>query len=118
MLAAAEGRLAEHAAPRFSDRNAMTVVIAAEGYPAAPQKGSTITGIDTAEEAGARVFQAGTAEQDGKLVATGGRVPSVPATGETLNEALDAASARVDKIAFPDGSCRRAIRRRHVVRQG
>src|SRR3546814_3101026 len=63
MLAAAEGRLAEHAAPRFSDRNAMTVVIAAEGYPAAPQKGGTITGIDTAEEAGARVPMSGGADR-------------------------------------------------------
>src|SRR3546814_2432523 len=87
----------------------MTVVIAAEGYPAAPQKGGTITGIDTAEEAGARVFQAGTAEQDGKLVASGGRVLSVTATGDTLKEARDAAYAAVDKITFPDGFCRRDI---------
>src|SRR3546814_5924574 len=77
MLAAAEGRLAEHAAPRFSDRNAMTVVIAAEGYPAAPQKGGTITGIDTAEEAGARVFQAGTAEQDGRSEEHTSELPSL-----------------------------------------
>src|SRR3546814_12714532 len=84
----------------------MTVVIAAEGYPAAPQKGGTITGIDTAEEAGARVFQAGTAEQDGKLVASGGRVLSVTAPGDTLKEARDAAYAAVDKIAFPAGVCR------------
>src|SRR3546814_12726404 len=82
MLAAAEGRLAEHAAPRFSDRNAMTVVIAAEGYPAAPQKGGTITGIDTPKEAGASVFQGRTAEQDGTLVTSRARGPPVTATGD------------------------------------
>src|SRR3546814_9785718 len=87
----------------------MTGVLSAEGDPTAPQKGGTITGIDAAEEAGARVFQAGTAEQDGKLVASGGRVLSVTATGDTLKEARDAAYAAVDKIAFPDGFCRRDI---------
>ncbi len=117
MLAAAEGRLGEEKAPRFSSKTAMTVVIAAEGYPGAPKKGGMITGIDAAEAGGARVFQAGTAEEDGNLVASGGRVLSVTATGDTLKQARDAAYAAVDKIDFADGFCRRDIGWRELERQ-
>ncbi|MCM8730993.1 phosphoribosylamine--glycine ligase [Hephaestia sp. GCM10023244] len=119
MLAAAEGRLADHPAPRFSDRHAMTVVIAAEGYPGTPRKDGAIAGIDAAEATGARVFQAGTrAAEDGALVAAGGRVLAVTATGDTLQQARDAAYAGVDAIDFPDGFCRRDIGWRELERQG
>src|SRR3546814_16869323 len=104
MLAAAEGRLAEHAAPRFSDRNAMTVVIAAERYPAAPQKGGTITGINTADEAGARVFPAATAAPDDTLVASARSVASVTATGNTFHAAPRAPYAPHATHALPHRS--------------
>jgi phosphoribosylamine--glycine ligase len=118
MLAAAEGRLADEAPPRFSDETAMTVVIAAEGYPGTPKKGGAITGIDAAEQTGARVFQAGTAEENGKLAASGGRVLSVTAMGDTLQQARDAAYAAVDKISFANGFCRRDIGWRELDRHG
>ncbi|MEY4670682.1 MAG: phosphoribosylamine--glycine ligase, partial [Pseudomonadota bacterium] len=77
LLACAEGKLATVASPRLSPETALTVVMAAEGYPGTPKKGGTIAGLEAAEAGGAKVFHAGTAQQDGQLVASGGRVLNV-----------------------------------------
>ena len=109
MLAAAEGRLAE-ARVNWADDHAMTVVLAAKGYPGAYAKGSVIGGFEGAREDSAHmVFHAGTAEKDGRIVATGGRVLNVTARGESLRVARDRAYAMVDAIDWPDGFCRRDI---------
>jgi phosphoribosylamine--glycine ligase len=117
LLAAAEGRLAGRAPPRLSDNVALTVVMAAEGYPATPAKGGAIGGIEAAEATGAMVFHAGTALVDGRLVAAGGRVLNVTATGETVAEAQAAAYRAVDAIDFPSGFCRRDIGWREIARE-
>ena len=116
LLACAERRLANLPPPAFSDRTALTVVVAARGYPGEPAKGGAIRGIEAAERGGARVFQAGTAEIDGRLTASGGRVLAVTATGETVAEAREAAYAAVDAIDFPDGFHRRDIGWRELAR--
>jgi len=118
MLATAQGRLAEAATPVFSAEPALTVVIAANGYPGTPEKGGAIRGIAAAEADGAKIFHAGTALVDGELVATGGRVLSVTATGATVREARDTAYAAVDRIDFATGFCRRDIGWREIAREG
>lgn len=117
LLACAEGRLGTIEPPRFSDDTALTVVMAAEGYPGTPKKGGAIAGVDAAEANGARVFHAGTALQDGKLVATGGRVLNVTARGASVTQAQERAYAAVDAINAPDLFCRRDIGWREVARE-
>ncbi|PTQ13059.1 phosphoribosylamine--glycine ligase [Sphingomonas oleivorans] len=117
LLAVAEGRLAEIPAPRLAARTALTVVMAAKGYPGTPEKGGAIRGIEAAEMGGAKIFQAGTAQKDGLLVANGGRVLNVTATGATVAEAQAAAYRAVDAIDFPTGFCRRDIGWREVERE-
>ncbi|SEG13708.1 phosphoribosylamine--glycine ligase [Jhaorihella thermophila] len=109
MQAAAEGRLAE-AWVNWADDHAMTVVLAARGYPGAYEKGSVIGGLDTLPESSFEMcFHAGTAERDGRIVAVGGRVLNATARGATLQEACDRAYAMVDAIHWPEGFCRRDI---------
>jgi len=117
MLAVAEGRLAELPAPSFSDDPALTVVMAAAGYPGTPKAGGTIQAIDAAEATGAVVFQAGTKMAGEQLVASGGRVLAVTASAATVGEAQAAAYRAVDAIRFPDGFCRRDIGWREVARE-
>jgi phosphoribosylamine--glycine ligase len=117
MLAVAEGRLAELPAPDFSDDPALTVVMAASGYPGTPKAGGAIDAIDDAEAAGAVVFQAGTRMDGEQLVASGGRVLAVTASAATVGEAQAAAYRAVDAIRFPDGFCRRDIGWREVARE-
>ena len=117
MLACAEGRLAGAGPVRFSNRVALTVVMAAKGYPGTPETGGRIEAIDRAEAAGAIVFQAGTREQDGALVAAGGRVLAVTAEGPTVRWAQHAAYTAIDRIDFPSGFCRRDIGWREVARE-
>jgi len=109
--------LASLRAPRFSPDTALTVVMAANGYPGTPEKGGAIGGIDNAEANGAQVFHAGTAAKDGQIVASGGRVLNVTARGRSVAEAQEAAYAAVDKIDFPTGFCRRDIGWREVERE-
>ncbi len=118
LLAVAEGRLAQVPAPVLADRAALTVVMAARGYPGVPEKGGAIGGIDAAEAAGAIVFHAGTALRDDALVASGGRVLNVTATGASVADAQAAAYRAVDLIHFPTGFCRRDIGWREVAREG
>ena len=107
--ATATGGLAD-AAAEWSDDAALTVVMAAKGYPGSYEKGSTINGVAAAESfAGVKVFQAGTALRDGQLVANGGRVLNVTATGATIAEAQAKAYQAVDRIDWPEGFCRRDI---------
>lgn len=109
MLATAEGRLAE-ARVCYADDHALTVVMASRGYPGSYGKGSVIRRLDTLPEDGFHmVFHAGTAMQDGQVVASGGRVLNVTARGPTLAEARARAYDMVDRIDWPDGFCRRDI---------
>jgi phosphoribosylamine---glycine ligase len=117
MLACAEGRLAEAEPPRFSDRVALTVVMAAKGYPGTPETGVPISGIDSAEAAGALVFQAGTMDRGGTLVASGGRVLAVTAEGPTVRWAQRGAYTAIDRIDFSGGFCRRDIGWREIERE-
>jgi phosphoribosylamine--glycine ligase len=103
--------------PKFTDDTALTVVMAANGYPGTPEKGGEIGGIEAAEATGAKVFHAGTAHRKGKLVANGGRVLNVTAMGRDVAEAQQRAYAAVDKIDFPSGFCRRDIGWRELARR-
>ncbi|PLP59762.1 phosphoribosylamine--glycine ligase [Mesorhizobium loti] len=114
--AAADGQLG-HMSVRWTDDTALTVVMAAAGYPGTPEKGSVIRGIDAARAEGAEVFHAGTAVNAGALVANGGRVLNVSATGRTVGEAQKRAYAAVDRIDWPQGFCRRDIGWRAVERE-
>jgi phosphoribosylamine--glycine ligase len=116
MHCTARGRLAQLPPPRFADDSALTVVMAANGYPGTPEKGGAIGGLDEAEAQGAKVFQAGTALADGRLVANGGRVLNVTARGASVRDAHDKAYAAVDRIDFPTGFCRRDIGWREIAR--
>jgi phosphoribosylamine--glycine ligase len=117
LLATAENRLGTLPSPRFSDDTALTVVIAANGYPNAPVKGGAISGIAAAEAHGAKVFHAGTALAAGQLVANGGRVLNVAARANSVSAAQEAAYAAVAKIYFPDGFCRHDIGWRETLRE-
>ncbi len=109
LLACAEGRLAA-ASVNWAADHALTVVMAAEGYPGSYRKGTAIRGLDALPEDSFRmVFHAGTAERDGRIVATGGRVLNVTARGPSLREARERAYAMVDAIDWPEGFCRRDI---------
>ena len=117
LLACAQDRLAALPPPRLSADTALTVVMAAAGYPGTPTAGGTIGGIAAAEAHGAKVFHAGTTLQDGQLIASGGRVLNVTARGSSVVEAQARAYAAVDALDFPDGFCRRDIGWREVVRE-
>ncbi|MDJ0978534.1 MAG: phosphoribosylamine--glycine ligase [Erythrobacter sp.] len=116
MFACAKGELAG-AETRFSDETALTVVMAAKGYPGTPERGGAIS-LGEAEAYGAKVFHAGTrAAEDGALVANGGRVLNVTATGANATEAQAAAYEAVERIDFPSGFYRRDIGWKEVARE-
>lgn len=117
MLAVATGQLGAQPAPAFADQAAVTVVVAARGYPGTPASGGAIRGIDAAAAAGAVVFQAGTRDDGGALVANGGRVLAVTARGATVAEAQAAAYRGVDALDYPDGFHRRDIGWREIARE-
>ncbi len=114
LLAVAEKRLEQAEPTRFSHQVALTVVLAANGYPATPEKGGVIAIGDTAD---AQVFHAGTAMAEGRLVANGGRVLNVTALAESVTDARAAAYAAIDAIDFPTGFCRRDIGWREAERE-
>lgn len=117
LVATAKGELNGKTAT-WSDNVALTVVMAAKGYPGAYQKGTEISDISAAEKnTGAHVFHAGTKRQDAKLLATGGRVLNVTARGASVTEAQSKAYAAVDTITWDDGFCRRDIGWRAVARE-
>jgi phosphoribosylamine--glycine ligase len=104
---------------RWKDEAALCVVMAAEGYPAEPRKGSRIEGLDAAAaEADTIVFHAGTKPgADGAILAYGGRVLGVCGTGKTIAAAQARAYAAVDKVRWPQGFCRRDIGWRAIQRE-
>jgi phosphoribosylamine--glycine ligase len=109
MQACAEGRL-DQAQVNWADDHAMTVVLAANGYPGSYEKDTVIKGLgDLPEDSHHMMFHAGTSEKDGQIVATGGRVLNATARGATLQEARDRAYALVDGVDWPEGFVRRDI---------
>ena len=115
MKAAADGQL-HHMSAEWRDEAALTVVMAAKGYPGKTASGG-IVGLERARETGALIFQAGTALQGGRLVANGGRVLNVTALGATVGQAQEKAYRAVDLIDWPEGFCRRDIGWRAVARE-
>ena len=88
---------------------AVAVVLAAGGYPDAPEPGKPIGGVEVAEATGALVFHAGTALRHGQLVSAGGRVLNVVGTGDSVSEAREQAYAAIDQIDFPGAHFRHDI---------
>lgn len=117
LLAACDGVLGNFDL-RWSEQAALTVVLAARGYPGTPEKGSVIKGV---EKAAARddvlVFHAGTQAKEGELVANGGRVLNVVGLGRNVSEAQARAYEAVDLIDWPGGFCRRDIGWQAVKRE-
>jgi phosphoribosylamine---glycine ligase len=110
LLAAAKGELASAAPPVWRDAAAICVVLAAQGYPDAPVSGGVITGADADFADEAVIFHAGTALDDqGRLVASGGRVLNVCALGASLGEARDRAYAALETVSLEGGFYRRDI---------
>lgn len=103
---------------RWYPESALTVVMAAQGYPGEYVKGSVIGGLDDAAAVdGVEIFQAGTKADNGRLVANGGRVLNVCGLGKTIGEAQERAYAAIDRIRWPEGFCRRDIGWRAVARE-
>jgi phosphoribosylamine--glycine ligase len=102
---------------RWRDEAALTVVMAAKGYPEKPIKGTIVRGLERAGAVeGVEIFHAGTAVKDGQVIATGGRVLNVTARGRDVAEAQARAYRAVDLIDWPEGFCRRDIGWRAVGR--
>lgn len=117
LLAACDGIL-DTVDLRWRDEAALTVVLAARGYPAKPETGSVIRGIEEAEALDeVLVFHAGTKLANGELIANGGRVLNVVALGKNVGEAQARAYAAVDRIDWPEGFCRRDIGWQAVKRE-
>jgi phosphoribosylamine--glycine ligase len=103
--------------PKLSSKSAVTVIVAAKGYPGTPASGGSIRAIEAAEQVdGVTVFHAGTAQKNGELVAKGGRVLAVTATAGSFAEARARAYRAVDQIDFADGFHRRDIGWRELER--
>ncbi len=117
LLAAAEGDLSGVAIGYDDARVALTVVLAAEGYPGPVTKGSTIRGVAPVTAGDVLVFQAGTRQDGERLVADGGRVLAVTALGASVREAKARAYEAVARIDWPEGFCRRDIGDRAVARE-
>jgi phosphoribosylamine---glycine ligase len=117
LLAACDGMLKNFDLRWFADA-ALTVVMAAKGYPGNYARGSAIEGLEEAGEIeGVEIFHAGTRAEGGKIVANGGRVLNVSARGKTVGEAQARAYQAVDRIRWPDGFCRRDIGWQAVARE-
>ncbi|MDO6962660.1 phosphoribosylamine--glycine ligase [Rhizobium alvei] len=115
LLATAEGRL-DTATAEWREDTALTVVMAARGYPGSYAKGSAIRNLP-ADSDTARTFHAGTRMTETGLVANGGRVLNVTALGASVSEAQARAYAAVDKVDWQDGFCRRDIGWRAIARE-
>ena len=118
LLKACADETLDQMSARWYDEPALTVVMAANGYPASPEKGSVIRDLDKAEILpDVQIFHAGTAEKDGELVANGGRVLNVTATGKTVADAQAKAYAAVKAIDWPGGFYRSDIGWRAIERE-
>ena len=117
-LASCDGEL-KHFDLRWFPEPALTVVMAAKGYPGDYSKGTRIEGLDDAAKIeGVEIFHAGTVAKDGAILANGGRVLNVCAMGKTVTEAQQRAYQAVDRIKWPDGFCRRDIAWQAVAESG
>jgi phosphoribosylamine--glycine ligase len=117
MIATADGVL-DHFDLRWRNDVALTVVLAANGYPGTPEKGTEIRGLEAAGcDAGVQIFHAGTRREGNRLLADGGRVLNVTALGATVAEAQQRAYAAIAKIDWPGGFCRSDIGWRAVLRE-
>jgi len=117
LLGSAQGRLPPEA-PRFSNDAALTVVLAARGYPGAVAKGSEIRGVEEASRLpGVTIHYAGVSRQGARLLANGGRVLAVTARGDSVAQAQARAYAAVDAIDWPEGFCRRDIGWRAIAHE-
>jgi len=117
LLAAAEKRL-DGVTLEWDDRMALCVVVSSDGYPAAFKKGQAIAGLDDVEAAGTTVFHAGTAEKEGVIVNSGGRVLGVTGLGITVSEAQAVVYKALEKLDWPGGFYRKDIGYRAVAREG
>ncbi|MBK0398589.1 phosphoribosylamine--glycine ligase [Limibaculum sp. M0105] len=116
LMACAQGGLADVSLEWHADP-ALTVVMAARGYPGSYAKGSEIRGLDDAGRVdGVTVFHAGTRASDGRVLANGGRVLNVTAAGPSVTQARERAYRAVDLIDWPEGFCRRDIAWRALTR--
>ena len=117
LIACADGGL-KHLDLRWSDDAALTVVMAANGYPDAYKKGSEVRGLEAAGKVeGVQVFHAGTKADGAHILANGGRVLNVTASAPTVEQARARAYKAVDLIDWPEGFCRRDIAWRAVARR-
>ena len=117
LIASRDGQLKTFDLRWYPDA-ALTVVMAAKGYPGNYERGSVIEGLDAAAAVeGVEIFHAGTASEGGKVLANGGRVLNVSALGKTVSEAQTRAYQAVDKIHWPGGFCRRDIGWQAVKRE-
>ncbi len=117
MLGCAKGALPDRT-PKFSDETALTVVMAARGYPGAVEKGTPIRGLDAAARLpGVSILHAATRREGDVLVSDGGRVLAVTALGRDVIEAQSRAYAAVDRLDWPGGFCRRDIGWRAIERR-
>ena len=117
LFAACDGQL-KHFDLRWFPAPALTVVMAAKGYPGDYAKGTRINGLDEAAKVeGVEIFHAGTRAEDGRILANGGRVLNVCASGKTVAEAQRRAYDAVDRIIWPEGFCRRDIGWQAVARE-
>ncbi|MFL9828484.1 phosphoribosylamine--glycine ligase [Rhodoplanes sp. SY1] len=118
LLATCDGTLKD-VSLAWHDAAAITVVMAAKGYPGTYEKGSVIDGLrDAMAVDDVEIFHAGTAERDGQIIAVGGRVLNVSATGKTLAEARTAAYTAIGEIRWPGGFWRRDIGAKGLARRG
>src|SRR5450432_744139 len=109
LIASCDGMLKNFDVRWFPDA-ALTVVMAAKGYPERYAKGSVIEGLEAAAAVeGVQIFHAGTLAAGGRILANGGRVLNVSALGKTVGEAQKRAYQAVDRIRWADGFCRRDI---------
>ena len=114
---AATGKLPDRE-PRFSPETALTVIMAAKGYPGAVEKGAKIRGLERAAEvAGVTILHAGTRRIGEDIVADGGRVLAVTALGKDVAIARERAYEAIARIDFPGGFCRRDIAARALNRR-
>src|SRR5208282_4542086 len=115
LIAARDGQLKSFDL-RWYDTAAVTVVLAAKGYPGSYARGSVIEGLDAAAHIeGVEIFHAGTtSDSQGRILANGGRVLDVSAVGSTVAQARERAYAAVDRIRWTGGFCRRDIGRRGI----
>ena len=98
---------------RWYDQSSICVVMAANGYPDDPQRGTEIRGLDAAgADPDVKIFHAGTKPDGARILADGGRVLGVTATGPDLSAARDRAYRAIDRIVWPGGFCRRDIGKR------